>query len=491
MDYCQSAAPRASAVPPGAPGAVVSLAGGRAAIATGTRSTGQDDTVTLTDPGFFRRGWIARLWAFRLPVAPRPQPLVRGDGLVLAGLLLVAALAYVAAVAQWGDSTVRLSIGGRWFQSDGWRVFDDLTNFRANHYRDQVHPLFSLIGLAGTGVIRAVSGLDPLGAIRVFNGICFLAWCGLLYATARLAGCRMVDALLVLALAMLSAGSLFWFIVPETYVPGTVSILACLFVVALGNARDGSLVLAAAGSLSFTMTNWIAGLAAIGSSRSFGRGAIMAALSLALVIAGWGVGKAIFPQPGSLFLLPGTVAGESQFIADKEAGGPDDKAAGIFVSPMVAASLIDLTEQPTGPLLSIQESAVSDWTSGHPLFVAASALWLALLVGSLVLVARRRDPLAVALLLTLGGQTALHMVYGDETFLYALHFVPLYAVILGAGLAAHSPRLFRPVALVLLCLMAWNNLSRLDQAAHAPLTGTDARLDRLTAGWPTGPVPAR
>lgn len=447
--------------------------------------------MTLSDTGFYRRGWIARLLAFRLPVEPRPQPLVRRDAAVLAGLLAVAAAAYLAAVATWGDSTVRLSIGGRWFQSDGWRVFDDLTRFGANHYRDQVHPLFSLIGLGCTALIRAVFGLDPLGTIRFFNGACFIAWCGLLYATARLAGCRMVDALLVVGVAMVSAGSLFWFIVPETYVPGTVSILVCLFVVALGQGRDWPLVLAAAGSLSFTMTNWIAGLAAIGSSRTVGRGVVLAGLSLALVVAGWGVGKAIFPQPGSLFLLPGVVQGESEFMGDKEAGGPDDKAAGIFVSPMVAASLTDLAPQPTGPLLSIQETAVSDWSPRHPLFVAAAGLWLALLVSSLVLVARRRDSLGVALLLTLAGQTALHMVYGDETFLYALHFVPIYALVLGAGLATRAPRVFRPACLLLIVLMGWNNLSRLGEAARAPFAGADARLERLTASWSAGAAAAR
>lgn len=440
--------------------------------------------MTLTDTGFFRRGWIARLWAFRLPFESHPQPLVRRDGAVLAGLLLLAAAAYVVAVGTWGDSTVRLSIGGRWFQSDGWRVYDDLIDFDANHYRDQVHPLFSLIGQACTHLLRALFRTDPLATIRLFNGACFLAWCGLLYATARLAGCRMVDAVLVTLVAMVSAGSLFWFIVPETYVPGTVSILVCLFLVALGSARDEWLVAAAAGSLSFTLTNWIAGLAAIASSRTVGRSAILAIFSLGIVVAGWGLGKAIFPHPASPFFLPGVVKSESDFIGDTEAGGPDDKAAGIFVGPMVAPSLTTLVPQPTGPLLSVQETAVSDWTAGKPLFVAAAGLWLAMFGSSLVLVARRRDRLAVALLLTLAGQTALHMVYGDETFLYALHFVPLLALVLGAGLAARAPRLFRPACLVLIALMAWNNLARVNEAAHAPFAGHDERLGRLTAGWP-------
>ena len=448
-------------------------------------------TDTGTDTGLFRHGWLSRLWAFRLPVTPRPQPLVRVDAWVLAGVMLAAAAIYGAAVARWGDSTVHLSIGGRWFQSDGWRVFDDLINFRANHYRDQVHPLFSLLGEAGTAIVRVVSGLDPLRTIRVFNGVCYVAWCGLLYATVRLAGCRIVDALLVVVAAVVSAGALFWFIVPETYVPGTVSILLCLFLVATGAARDRSLVLAAAGSLSFTVTNWIAGLAALAASRTVGRSVILAAASLALVIGGWGVGKAIFPQPGPLFLLPGTVNSESQFIADKEAGGPRQRAAGIFVSPMVAPSLAELAPEPTGPLLSVQATAVSDWSARHPLFLAAGALWLAMLGASLALVVRRRDPLAVALLLTLAGQAALHMVYGDETFLYALHFVPIYAVLLGAGLGARAPRLFRPACVLLIALLGWNNLARLDQAAHAPITGSDERFGRLAIGWPSSGAPAR
>jgi hypothetical protein len=84
----------------------------------------------------------------------------------------------------------------------------------------------------------------------------------------------------------------------------------------------------------------------------------------------------------------------------------------------------------------------------------AVAAWLVLLaLGAREAHRRWRDDrLVQVILLCLAGQFALHVLYGEETMLYALHWVPL--LILVAGLAARGP--WRPVALgaALLALVA-------------------------------------
>ena len=422
---------------------------------------------------------LSRFLRFRIGVPVISLRLGRTDILVVIALAAAACLAYFAAISLWGEGAIRLSISGRWFQSDGWRVFDDMTNFDANHSRDRVHPLFSLFAIGATTLIRAIVPVDPEGAIRIFNGIAFMTWCGLLYATMRIVGCKIVDAVLLTILAAVSAGSLFWFVLPETYVPGTVSILLCLFVVALATKRDWPLVLAAAGSLSFTITNWIAGLSIIAASRTVGRGIILAGLSLGLVLGGWTVGKIIYTHPSTFFLLPAVVQDEADYINNKDAGGIGTKLAGTLVSPIVVPDLQRTHEQPTGQLLSFQATAITSWASGNWLFLAAAGLWLLLLAASVPALLSRRDRLALALGMMLAGQLALHIIYGDETFLYALHFIPLLIMILAVAATTARARIMRPFVILLIMLAGVNNGMRLDEATREPVTGSDPRLERL------------
>jgi hypothetical protein len=120
-------------------------------------------------------------------------------------------------------------------------------------------------------------------------------------------------------------------------------------------------------------------------------------------------------------------------------------------------------------ILFTQKAPVSGW--------AAIIAWLALLVLGIVGLRDAADvrPLRVALLLTLAGQFGLHVVYGEETFLYSLHFMPLLVL-----LAAFAFRTrFRAVAFgltgALLLTAALNNVQQFNDArtyAPRPVTAT-------------------
>lgn len=406
--------------------------------------------------------------------------LTRTDAIVIALLVVAGCVGFVCAASIWGSEVMRLAVGGRWFQSDGWRVFDDMTNFAANHHRDAVHPLFSLVSIAATSLIKLLAPVSDARSIHIFNGIVFLVWISLVYSTMRLIGTRILDAVLLTALAATSAGSMFWFLAPETYLLGTLSIVLCLFVVALASRRDWPWVVAAAMSLSFTVTNWMAGLAALIVNRSLGRAAILAAASLVLVIAGWGVAKAVFPQPGSLFLLPNVVKGETVFVGHEDAGGIPEKLSGALVGPIVAPDLQRTSPQETGPLLSFQATAVTTWSSGNVLFLVAAALWMVVLAYCVARLIARPTRFNVSLGLTLLGQLVLHLIYGDETFLYALHFVPLLVLVVATALSTGKRRVLAPAVAILLAVVFANNVARLNEAANEPFSGVDERLERLS-----------
>jgi hypothetical protein len=92
--------------------------------------------------------------------------------------------------------------------------------------------------------------------------------------------------------------------------------------------------------------------------------------------------------------------------------------------------------------------------------------------------------------LTLAGQLVLHLLYGEETFLYSLHYLPL--LIATAALAAIGQ--FRKISLILalivLCGGGINNLVKFREARNVmilhfyPERGGEVRVPVLDA--PTG-----
>ena len=152
-----------------------------------------------------------------------------------------------------------------WFQSDLPRVFANMTDPDSNNLRATVHPLFSPIGLALVGLTRLLTGLSDVPAVRLVVAGTGAAWIVGLFLILRLCGVRRLDALLFGGLAAVSAAFIFWSVVPETYVFGAMSMLPAVFLVVL--RRSGALsswwyVGASALSLSITVTNWMAGIAA-------------------------------------------------------------------------------------------------------------------------------------------------------------------------------------------------------------------------------------
>ena len=71
---------------------------------------------------------------------------------------------------------------------------------------------------------------------------------------------------------------------------------------------------------------------------------------------------------------------------------------------------------------------------------------------------KRRPRLRLVIGLVLAGQLVLHLLYGDETFLYALHYLPFLVLLAACGALTKA----RPVVLILALLLtvgtAANNL---------------------------------
>ena len=81
------------------------------------------------------------------------------------------------------------------------------------------------------------------------------------------------------------------------------------------------------------------------------------------------------------------------------------------------------------------------------------------------------------------GQLALHLLYGDETFLYALHWVPLLVIVGGFGALASPRWVWLVLAGLLLASTAVNNGLKFSQATQM--------VSRAVLNCSSEPIPAQ
>jgi hypothetical protein len=393
--------------------------------------------------------------------------------------------------STWGEAIVNRSIGGRWFQSDGWRVYDDMVDWAANHHRANIRPLFSLISIPVTALISKLSGVRGIDAIWIFNAACMSVWAGGLYLTVRTLGAATVPALLAGALGAASASAMYWFIVPETYALSSMCLVLLLLLAAVEVRRpQGRLVWIASGTLvACTLASNILAVFVLSFCMKPRKEALqISAAVIALFVAALFAQRVILPTGATV--RPGNVEGESGFVLHPDSGGPACIAAAVWISPLIAPGARTVGEaEATGHRVSVQ---CMQPASG-PLRLAAAALWLGVFAWGVAALFRRRDDsgrlrrFTCGVLGALALNSLLHMVYGEETFLYALHFTP-YLLVLASGifLLPRYRRLPQVLAGVLLCLFAVLNFQQL----HTVLTthdadGTDARVtERLGPAAP-------
>ncbi len=392
------------------------------------------------------------------------------------GLALVAAV-----VLAYGDALAERSLAGRWFQSDGWRVFDDMTDFGASRHRTWVRPLFVPLAMPLALAIDALPGVRSIQAIWIFNMLVATAWGALSCRILLWLGLGPARALLGTCLGLASAAALFWFAVPETYGLGSLSLLLCLALAARSERaplRDSWLIAANVLCAGTGLPNVATSLALLASQRSLRETLRLAATSAVLLVALWVPQKVIFPQPPAILPSHG-VRSDLRFVMGPDQGGPLSSLRSAVIYTAVAPNLEEYRPlaSPMGHLLTIQHSGVL--ASGLGTATLATAWVAALAVGALSWLRSGPRRFTVVLFAMSVSQLGFHSVYGEETFLYALHFAPALVFLACGGLRGSRPvTVF--AGLVFVLALACNNLGRLEDAVSRPdLGGVDPRLERL------------
>jgi hypothetical protein len=410
------------------------------------------------------------------PAALAPGAMPRRD--IRAAILMAAA----AGAAVWTMSSVLMpaiahqSTFDFWFESDGPAVMNQLRDrFTFDNERTNRHPLFTLALYPLVAAFRILT--DAPTAVSLAYATVAAVLAVLMFLLLRGFGLRRSDAVLFTTLALVSAAAMFWLPVPETFAPAALTLLVPLAALAW-HERTGRLswlacALVSAVTLSMTVTHAVAGalvcLLVLGPRRGF----TAVAASGVLVVAGQGVERVLFPHTAPFF-LPGGEIETSAYVFNHLAGGLMNRLAGFFLHGMV---LPPLQQGYTG-YLSVQRAGLGEvpW-----LVMASWGLWIGLLaVGVAGLVARRTKPgattapgarwaLPIVQLGVLASQLGLALVFGQETFLYALHSGPLLVILAAFGCLTPWRRWVVTGAAVLVAVAAIENGRRFVEAA--------ARLD--------------
>ncbi|MBS0171648.1 MAG: hypothetical protein JSR62_14965 [Nitrospira sp.] len=382
---------------------------------------------------------------------------------VLAILFASAAAGVFYTLHGQHDPALFTEINDVWFQSDLKRVSDNMTDrFSRGHYRVKVHPLHSLLTYSPTLLLRK-SGFAPLQAVQLVTASIAGFYLLMYYALLRAIGCLRVDALVFSLLGACSAAALFWLSVPESYGLGATSIVIGLLLTATATHRRQAVwkyIAVSAMTLSVTVTNWMVGILATITAHNLKRAAIITLVAFFLVAILWGMEKQIFPTA-------------TFFIGDREEGRylvwPSIRRIVSVLDTVFFHTMISPTITVAGtaghdwPLLSMQNSVPG---SSGLLGIAGILLWSLLLGLGLWALLSGNTPRAIriALGLTLLGQLSLHTLYGDETFLYSLHFLPLLTSVAALSTLTHLRIPAMVIALALIPIAGANNWQKFSEA---------------------------
>ncbi|MFC7739066.1 hypothetical protein ACFQX4_25530 [Roseomonas sp. GCM10028921] len=396
----------------------------------------------------------------------------RLDLLCTLGLAMAGATLSWWALAQIDEGLYQRNGTDIWFEADQPRILSNLTDRQSDHYRTSVHPIFSLLFYPICTAIMLLGDIAPLAAAKILVSISGAATAGLFYRSMRNLGLTVTGALIFSAALLASASFTHWFAVVETYAFAALSITLGLWVVTQPGLVSTELwILGSAATLSVTITNWTFGLATAFFRlpwRAFLRVSVTA---LVLVAALAVVQKVAFPSSG-LFFNPRALVRErhyTQVAQPAESGGGWMPLANLrsmlFYSAVAptASREMNIEAGRSKLIVSNQHSPLRD---EGLLGLLATTLWVVTLgLGLWKAVTWPRRDVVLGLFVFLAGQMALHLVYGNITFLYAAHFFPVLLAIAALGAVGRTRWLATGFAAAFVFVGGYANIEQLRAAS--------------------------
>ncbi|NMF60554.1 hypothetical protein [Pseudanabaena yagii] len=385
----------------------------------------------------------------------------RIDILIIVGLAIAIAIStYIGTYKLPTPLFTDLYAQDVWFGGDIPTVFGNLTSLNSDFGRNNKHPLFPLIVFPLVFLTGKLFHLDPLAAARLVAVGVSTFWIGALYALFRIMGCYRLDATLLSLVGAVSAASIFWLIIPESFPLASLTFILGLAFVTLAQFRPftGAWYIAInVITVSITITNSMVGILATLVNNRWKKAIQIFVGSLLLATGLWILQRIVFTNSGFPF-QPGTFIGEKKFIATPS-GGILSFLSAFFYQTMVmpATQFGDFAIRPDW--IKIEANLLAP-ASGSLWGTAAIVSWTALLGLGLWAFAtiKQHNKLRIVLGLTLLAQLGMHSIYGaDETFIYSLHFIPLLLTVVAFSLLTRLRIISLILAVILIVSAGINN----------------------------------
>lgn len=312
-----------------------------------------------------------------------------------------------------------------WFDGDipkfKFMMIDE--NF-IGHYLTSDHPFMSLILFLPFNLLILLFKQTVIYTIQIFVAGVTVIFSILLFFLLLKNGHKFFDSVIFVLLGLVSASATFWLMVPEAFSLGALSVMAALCLVESESFSRHPLIkgiLINLLSLSVTITNWVTGIIyTLLYARWYRAIKIFFATILSASLI-WVAEKIIFPY-AKYFLSYSARTGDSFFSLSS--GRAIEVFRSFFLHTMMMPNLSFLERTENPQILSVQKSMLSyEGVLGY----IGLIFWIILLVSGLIftLVSLRKDKVSQVVLITLFSQLGLQMVFGRETFLYSMHYLPL------------------------------------------------------------------
>lgn len=355
-----------------------------------------------------------------------------------------------------------------WFDADVPRYLCQIVDRYANdHWRNKVHPLFSFLSYPIPNLLTILQ-IDLEIAVRIQIALIPAVGMGFLFSSLERIGLPRLDALLLTGIALTSSSTLVWFAILESYAYTFTAFSIVLYLAARdANQEKFTLthwVTAAVLAFSVTVTNLIVALFTALQSLGIKRTMRIAILTVAVVGILSVMQRLIFPSSG-LFFLPASVQGEATFFVSLSVERIRQVLSIFYLGSVVMPDFTRQVKDGGEIVLSVQQAS---WSQAGVIGLTALGLMATLLLTGIATIATAcktrlqrphdgaffaratgQDSLRLSVIGSLTFLTMLHIIYGQETFVYVGSVLPFLLILLGYGTLAIS-RYSRAGATVLL-----------------------------------------
>jgi hypothetical protein len=401
-----------------------------------------------------------------------PTRFTRVDVLIAACFSCIAVAVSMLSFAVTSHEHGLLEYGDIWFQADIARVIDNMTNIGGSHWRTSVHPITSIL-FYPIGFLLTKLGLSNLQAGRaIMVTFCALNPATLFFVLRQLRLPRAVAALFV-TLFLSSAAVIFWSSVVELYPIACFSILPALYLMASARrSRPAWWIIASAFTLSITVTNWAVGLIAT-FMRWRLKPFVLITLTALLMVLSLSIAQFFIFKDARVFIDPHGLKWDAVSFS-----GPVMQHRGLLGSgwhPLENLEVLYVKSAVVSPAMIDKEgqeyvdtNQASSFPRGTYSGLIASFAWVALLLlgifGAIKNRAMWRFSVGLGLMLLANG--VLHSLYGQVTFLYSMHVIPLLTILSAMSWFTAYRRIGMGLAVVVVLAGGWNNWVELRQSAN-------------------------